>query len=119
MTSFLRPVAVIAWANSTSSHALIDVRSNVGRSPSTLRRCGMGGLFKPVLTLTVECTIGRVKARPAFATPTMLSIQSVRQAGFFEQPGEDHAADNRCLHVRLEDHRVAHCQRRSDRPSRQ
>jgi hypothetical protein len=49
-----RRVALTAWTNSTSSHALIVVRSNVGRSPTTLRSCGMAGLFKPVLTLTVE-----------------------------------------------------------------
>jgi hypothetical protein len=34
----------------------------------------MAGLFKPVLTLTVECMIGTPKARLVFATPTMLSI---------------------------------------------
>jgi hypothetical protein len=38
----------------------------------------MAGLFKPVLTLTVECTIGRPKARPALATATILSISLCR-----------------------------------------
>jgi hypothetical protein len=34
--------------------------------------------------------------------------QSIGQAGFFEQPGEGHAADDWRLHIRLQDHCVAH-----------
>ena len=55
--SFLRPVALTARTNSRSSHALIEVRSIVSTLLRTLRRCGMAGLFKPVLRLTVECII--------------------------------------------------------------
>jgi hypothetical protein len=35
------------------------VRSIVGTLSSALRICGMGGLFRPVLTFTVEWMMGR------------------------------------------------------------
>jgi hypothetical protein len=36
---------------------------------------------------------------------------SIGQDGFFEQPGEGHAADDRRLHIRLQDRGVAHSER--------
>src|SRR2546423_3143241 len=58
MISFLRPVASTAWRNSTSSQALICVRSISLLSVSTSLSAGMVGP-DPLATLTVESTIGR------------------------------------------------------------
>jgi hypothetical protein len=42
--------------------------------------------------------------------------QPIGQAGFLKQPGEGHAAGHRRLHIRLQDHGVAHCEGGADRP---
>src|SRR5216684_3965581 len=78
MMIFLRFVPSTAFRNSTSSHALIEVRSYVGYSSRTFRSGAMGGLFHPVLTLTVEWTIGSRKPTPVFATATMWFTSRLR-----------------------------------------
>src|SRR5580704_5114262 len=78
MTIFLRFVASTAFRNATASHALIEVRSYVGYSSRTFRSGAMGGLFHPVLTFTVEWTIGSRKPTPVFATATMWFTSRLR-----------------------------------------
>jgi len=60
MISFLRPVALTAWTNSTSSHALIDVRLMVGKHLAKVRN---GRLVQA--GLDVDCG---VYDRPAEST---------------------------------------------------
>lgn len=66
MMSFLRPVALTAAANSTSSQAMIVVRSSGSIPVRTFCSSGIVGLFTPVLTLTVERTIGRPTPCPSW-----------------------------------------------------